>query len=43
MVVGDLWQMVAASWQKAVVSATGRCRGSADNLRTLMSLAEREC
>jgi NADPH:quinone reductase-like Zn-dependent oxidoreductase len=41
MVVGDLWQMLAASRQKAVISA-GRNDASmtADNYRTLMSLAE---
>ncbi len=41
MVVGDLWQMLAASRQKAVISA-GRNSSSmtADNYRTLMSLAE---
>jgi NADPH:quinone reductase-like Zn-dependent oxidoreductase len=40
MVVGDLWQMLAASRQKAVISA-GRSDASktADHYRTLMSLA----
>jgi NADPH:quinone reductase-like Zn-dependent oxidoreductase len=38
MVYGDLWPMIAASWQKAVVSGTAR--PSADHLRTLISLAE---
>jgi NADPH:quinone reductase-like Zn-dependent oxidoreductase len=41
MVVGDLWQMLAASRQKATISA-GRndAAMTADNYRTLMSLAE---
>jgi NADPH:quinone reductase-like Zn-dependent oxidoreductase len=41
MVVGDLWQMVAASWQKATISASRNDSSKpADNYRTLMSLAE---
>jgi NADPH:quinone reductase-like Zn-dependent oxidoreductase len=41
MVVGDLWQMLAASWQKATISASrGDASASADHYRTLMSLAE---
>ena len=41
MVVGDLWQMLAAVRQKAVISA-GKSDASktADNYRTLMTLAE---
>ena len=41
MVVGDLWQMLAASWQKATIGA-GRNDSSmtAESYRTLMSLAE---
>jgi NADPH:quinone reductase-like Zn-dependent oxidoreductase len=41
MVVGSLWQMIAASRQKATVSTTGKdsVEGSED-FRTLMSLAE---
>ena len=41
MVVGDLWQMLTAMRQKAVISA-GKSDASktADNYRTLMSLAE---
>jgi NADPH:quinone reductase-like Zn-dependent oxidoreductase len=39
MVIGDLWQMLAATRQKAVVSGTPSI--SADDYRTLMSLAER--
>lgn len=38
MVYGDLWPMIAASWQKVVVSGTAK--PSADQLRTLVSLAE---
>jgi NADPH:quinone reductase-like Zn-dependent oxidoreductase len=42
MVVGDLWQMLAASRQKAVVSGSENDSSiTADNYRTLMSLAER--
>ena len=41
MVVGDLWQMLAASRQKAVISASRNDSSmTADNYRTLMSLAE---
>jgi NADPH:quinone reductase-like Zn-dependent oxidoreductase len=41
MVVGDLWQMLAASRQKAVISAGPKdSTMTADNYRTLMSLAE---
>ena len=41
MVVGNLWQMVAASRQKAVVSANDADAAvSGDSVRTLMSLAE---
>jgi NADPH:quinone reductase-like Zn-dependent oxidoreductase len=39
MIVGDLWQMLAASRQKAVVSGTTSISG--DDYQTLMSLAER--
>ena len=41
MVVGNLWQMIAGSRQKATISATGKdsVEGSED-YRTLMSLAE---
>ena len=39
MVVGDLWQMLAATRRKAVVSGTASM--SADDCRTLMSLAQR--
>jgi NADPH:quinone reductase-like Zn-dependent oxidoreductase len=39
MVIGDLWQMLAATRQKAVVSGTAPI--TADDYRTLMSLAER--
>lgn len=42
MVIGDLWQMLAASRQKAVVSGRDNdATFSADNVRTLVSLAER--
>jgi NADPH:quinone reductase-like Zn-dependent oxidoreductase len=42
MVVGDLWQMVAASRQKAVISGSEKDLSiTADGYRTLMSLAER--
>ena len=42
MVIGDLWQMLAASRQKATISAARTIpRCTADNYRTLMSLAER--
>ena len=42
MVIGDLWQMVAASWQKDTVgsSKNDSSSTSADRYRTLMSLAE---
>ncbi|HEX2785888.1 MAG TPA: NAD(P)-dependent alcohol dehydrogenase, partial [Ilumatobacteraceae bacterium] len=41
MVIGNLWQMVAASWQKATISAsTNDSSMTADGYRTLMSLAE---
>ena len=41
MVVGDLWQMLAATWQKATISASRNDSSkTADNYRTLMSLAE---
>jgi NADPH:quinone reductase-like Zn-dependent oxidoreductase len=39
MVIGDLWQMLAASRQAAVISGSGSI--TADSLRPLMSLAER--
>jgi NADPH:quinone reductase-like Zn-dependent oxidoreductase len=41
MVVGDLWQMLAASRQNAVISGSERDSSmTADGYRTLMSLAE---
>ncbi|HEX2785852.1 MAG TPA: NAD(P)-dependent alcohol dehydrogenase [Ilumatobacteraceae bacterium] len=41
MVIGNLWQMLAASWQKATISAsTNDSSLTADGYRTLMSLAE---
>ena len=41
MVIGDLWQMLAASWQKPTISAsTNDSAMTADGYRTLMSLAE---
>jgi NADPH:quinone reductase-like Zn-dependent oxidoreductase len=41
MVIGDLWQMLVASRQKAVISASqDDASMTADNYRTLMSLAE---
>lgn len=41
-IIADLWQMIAASWQKATISSTrNRSMISADNYGTLMSLAER--
>jgi len=41
MVVGTLWQMVAASWQKATISASANDSSmTADGYRTLMALAE---
>ena len=41
MVVGDLWQMLAATWQKATISASRNDSSmTADNYRALMSLAE---
>ena len=39
MVIGDLWQMLAATRRKAVVRGTASM--NADDYRTLMSLAER--
>ena len=43
MIVGDLWQMIAASWQKATISGSDNASlMSADNYQTLMSLAERQ-
>jgi NADPH:quinone reductase-like Zn-dependent oxidoreductase len=39
MVIGDLWQMLAGTWQAAVVGGTASF--SADHYRTLMALAER--
>jgi NADPH:quinone reductase-like Zn-dependent oxidoreductase len=39
MVYGDLWPMVAASWQKAVLGGTATI--SAGHLENLLSLAER--
>ncbi|MGH9118479.1 MAG: zinc-binding dehydrogenase [Acidimicrobiales bacterium] len=39
MVIGDLWQMLAATRRKAVVSGTTSF--GADDYRTLMSRAER--
>jgi NADPH:quinone reductase-like Zn-dependent oxidoreductase len=42
MVIGDLWQMLAASRQKAVISGSENDSSiTADGYRTLMSLAER--
>ena len=42
MVIGDLWQMLAASRQKAVISGSQNdAMLGADSYRTLMSLAER--
>jgi NADPH:quinone reductase-like Zn-dependent oxidoreductase len=38
MIIGDLWQMLAGSWQKATIS--GSPPATADNYETLMSLAE---
>jgi NADPH:quinone reductase-like Zn-dependent oxidoreductase len=41
MVIGNLWQMLAASWQKATISAsTNDSSMTADGYRTLMELAE---
>ena len=41
MVIGNLWQMLAASWQKATISAsTNDSSMTADGYRTLMALAE---
>ncbi|MGZ7004779.1 MAG: NAD(P)-dependent alcohol dehydrogenase [Ilumatobacteraceae bacterium] len=41
MVIGNLWQMLAASWQKATISASTKDSSiTADGYRTLMSLAE---
>jgi NADPH:quinone reductase-like Zn-dependent oxidoreductase len=39
MVYGELWPMIAASWQKAVVSGTATI--SAKHLQTLIALTER--
>ncbi len=42
MIIGDLWQMLAASWQKAVISGSqNESSITADSYRTLMSLADR--
>ena len=42
MIIGDLWQMVAATWQKATISGgDNKTAISADSYRDLMSLAER--
>jgi NADPH:quinone reductase-like Zn-dependent oxidoreductase len=42
MVIGDLWQMLAASRHKAVISGSANDSSiSADSYQTLMSLAER--
>jgi len=42
MVIGDLWQTVAASWQKPVISGgDSDAVFSGESYRTLMSLAER--
>jgi NADPH:quinone reductase-like Zn-dependent oxidoreductase len=38
MVYGELWPMIAASWQKAVIGGTARL--STDHLRTLTALVE---
>ena len=38
MVIGDLWPMIAASWQKAVVRGTATI--SANHLQTLLALTE---
>jgi hypothetical protein len=44
VVIGNLGQMVAASWQKATISASTKDSSmTADGYRTFMSLAEREC
>ncbi len=41
MVIGNLWQMVAGSWHKAVISANDNDAAvSADSYQTLLSLAE---
>jgi NADPH:quinone reductase-like Zn-dependent oxidoreductase len=42
MIVGDLWQTISASWQKAVVPG-GRNRDmlSSENFRTILSLVDR--
>ena len=41
MVIGGLWQMIAASRQRAVISANENDSSiTADGYRTLMSLAE---
>jgi NADPH:quinone reductase-like Zn-dependent oxidoreductase len=39
LVIGDLWQMLAAMWQKAVVGGTAS--GGAEDYRTLLALAAR--
>jgi NADPH:quinone reductase-like Zn-dependent oxidoreductase len=42
MVIGDLWQMLSATWQKATISGGDNASAiSADSYRDLMSLAER--
>jgi NADPH:quinone reductase-like Zn-dependent oxidoreductase len=42
MIIGDLWQMLAASRQRAVISSSENDSSiTADSHRTLMSLAER--
>ena len=42
MVIGGLGQMVAASWQKAVIGGSETdAAATADSYQTLMSLAER--
>jgi NADPH:quinone reductase-like Zn-dependent oxidoreductase len=38
MVIGDLWQMVSATWQKACIGGTAEV--SADSYATIMSLGE---
>jgi NADPH:quinone reductase-like Zn-dependent oxidoreductase len=39
LVIGDLWQMLAATWQKAVIGGTPSLR--VEDYRTLLSLAAR--
>lgn len=42
MIIGDLWQTVAATWRKAVISGSDNSAAiSGERYRTLMSLAER--